>query len=116
MRVDQLPKLSPINCEQLLNGKPRTKLANNTTLRQGRNRYVVTLHNTEVLTLEPETMTITINTGGYNTKTTIGRLNAMLAGYAVQRVNVKDGECVVTMLDGTTRAGNRITIESGDYR
>ena len=62
MRVDQLPKLSPINCEQLLNGKPRTKLANNTTLRQGRNRYIVTLHNTEVLTLEPETMTITINT------------------------------------------------------
>ena len=114
MRVNELPKLSRVNCTWLLDGKNHTKLANNTTLRSEGQTNIVRLHETDILTLHPNG-NITVNTNGWNTRTTISRLDTMLAGYACRQVNAKAGKCVITMLDGTTRTGNRTTIKAEDY-
>lgn len=71
------------------------RLGNNTTVRSiGGNAYAVRYHYTDVLTVHDDG-TYTLNTGGWNTVTTLRRLN----DYGPARVSSIDGQLVIWTRD-----------------
>jgi len=54
---------------------------NNTTIHDIDGIVVVTLHNTRIFTYNRKTCTAVLNTGGWNTPTTIRRMNECLHEY-----------------------------------
>lgn len=56
------------------NAHPRaSKIGNNTYLTEYEDRFVVRLHNTDILAVYPDS--VFVNTGGWNTVTTLNRIN-----------------------------------------
>jgi len=105
MRVNQLPTLDNVTASRMLNGKTSRKIANNTTIRRENHGYVVRLHNTDIVTCH-NNGDIHIDTGGWNTTTTISRIKHLCWAY-LRNVSYAGGECTITDYDGTTTTGDQ---------
>lgn len=66
-------------CALLLDGRPARVIANNTALVRHGDTLGLVLHATEVVTYHPDD-TVTIRTGGWDTVTTLDRINRVLQG------------------------------------
>lgn len=63
---------------EVYDNTPRGNLGGNTTIRRDGNDYVIRLHKTDIIRYHPDD-SITLNSGGYHTATTKGRINAFLS-------------------------------------
>ena len=115
MLIRELPILTLANMVKLLGDNSQVKLANNTTLTvDNETTYRVMVHDSCLITVW-YCGDIDIDSNGWNSTTTINRLNALLAGFAIRKAMVISGHLMIIRNDGSTTLGNRQTIYPTEY-
>lgn len=112
MAVAELSLTNFVDIDQVLGTSKTLKLAHNTyAVRTGSNTIEITYHGNAIARCDLDTMAITLDTCGFETLTTLGRLDQIARGNRVGKVSKIGGQATLTAKDGHGwyRFNNEIT-------
>lgn len=95
------------DARELVASTRRGNLGANTTISQRGDDVVIRLYATDIITYHPDD-TITLNSGGYRTRTTMGRLNSFLSPKAT--IHAKRGKWYITSASGVYPFEDGVTL------
>lgn len=106
----QLPRMSFENLSAM-KVPASGKIAHNTWIRRNPDSVEVIYHTTVIAIIRPGR--VSISNGGWATRTTADRLNAIMRDNGMGYVNIRQGEMFYTPKDG--KLGPDSSVVSGDY-